>query len=258
VPLPLALAAGHVDGRPPEDEEDVLHSGEAAGVAVTPIFFGLVVLRGGAAVEPLEHVALLEGVVDQCLVVGTWLLQHVVENPWASRGRSRAPLSRVNSKIFAVVVVASLLARLAARLLSLLAPLVLLAELLGLAALSGRVVCALALLAVEDRPHCLFARGKAGGDVEQLVRVDRWTAPQLAHKVPACGAFEEGVHNLRLCHAWELRTAPGEVPYEIPKRFAGLLGARTQVPGVPRAHVRALEISHERADQVVPVVDLAG
>jgi hypothetical protein len=44
-----------------------------------------------------------------------------------------------------------------------------LAELLGLAALRGRVVRALALLAVEDRPHCLFARGKAGGDVEQLV-----------------------------------------------------------------------------------------
>jgi hypothetical protein len=58
-------------------------------------------------------------------------------------------LSRVNSKSFAVVVVvAPLLARLAARLLSLLAPLVLLAELLGPAALRGRVVRALALLAI--------------------------------------------------------------------------------------------------------------
>jgi hypothetical protein len=28
VPLPLALAVGHVDGRPLEDEEDVLHSGK--------------------------------------------------------------------------------------------------------------------------------------------------------------------------------------------------------------------------------------
>jgi hypothetical protein len=100
---------------------------------------------------------LLEGVVDQHLVVGTWLLQHVVENPRVSRGRSRAPSSRVNSKSFAVVVVAPLLVRLAARLLSLLAPLVPLAELLGLAALHERVVHALALLAVEDRPHCLFA-----------------------------------------------------------------------------------------------------
>jgi hypothetical protein len=104
--------------------------------------------------------------------------------------------SRVNSNSFAAaVVVAPLLARLAARLLSLLAPLVLLAELLALAALRGRVVRALALLAVEDRPHCLFARCKAGGDVEQLVRVDRRAAPKLAHEVPACGAFEEGVHD---------------------------------------------------------------
>jgi hypothetical protein len=109
-----------------------------------------------------------------------------------------------------------LLARLAARLLSLLAPLVLLSELLGLAALRGLIVCALALLAVEDRPHRLFARGKAGGDVEQLVRVNRRAAPELAHKIPARGAFEEGVHDFGLCHAWELRTTLGEAPYEVP------------------------------------------
>jgi hypothetical protein len=96
-------------------------------------------------------------VVHRCLVVGTWLLQHVVENPRTSRGRSRAPPSRVNSKGLAIVGVASLLARLAARLLPLLAPLVLPVGLLGFAALRGRVVRALALLAVEDRPHRLFA-----------------------------------------------------------------------------------------------------
>jgi hypothetical protein len=95
-------------------------------------------------------------VVDWRLVVRTWLLQHVVENPRSSRGRSRAPSSRVNSKGFTIVDVASLLARLAARLLSLLAPLVFLVEVLGLAALRGRDVCALALLAIEDRPHGLF------------------------------------------------------------------------------------------------------
>jgi hypothetical protein len=66
------------------------------------------------------------------------------------------------------------------------------------------------------------------------------------------------VHDFRLRHTWELRTAFGEAPYEIPERLAGLLSARAQVPGVFRAHVRALEISHECADQVVPVVDLAG
>jgi hypothetical protein len=99
---------------PPEDEEGILHGGEAAGVAVNPVLLGLVVLRGGAAVEPLEHVTLLEGVVDRRFVVGTWLLQHVVKNPRASRGRLRTPSRRVNSKSFAVVVVAPLLARLTA------------------------------------------------------------------------------------------------------------------------------------------------
>jgi hypothetical protein len=59
---------------PPEDEENVLHRREATGVAVTPILLGLAVLRGGAAVELSELVALLEGVVDWRLVVGTWLL----------------------------------------------------------------------------------------------------------------------------------------------------------------------------------------
>jgi hypothetical protein len=142
---------------PPEDEEDVLHRGEATGVAVTPILLGLSVLRGGATVEPLEHVALLEGVIDWRLVVGTWLLQHVIENPRASRGRSRAPSSWVNSESFIAVVVAPLLARLVARLLSLLAPLMLLLGLLGLAALRGRVVHTLAFLSIEDRPYRLFA-----------------------------------------------------------------------------------------------------
>jgi hypothetical protein len=109
-----------------------------------------------AAVEFLEHIALLEGVVHQSFVIWTWLLQHVVEYPQTSRGQSRAPSSRVNSKGLGVVAVASLLARLTARLLPFLAPLVIPVGLPGLAALRGRVVRALALPAVEDRPHGLF------------------------------------------------------------------------------------------------------
>jgi hypothetical protein len=63
VPLPLTLAGRHVDGGSPEDEEHILHSGEAAGVAISSVLLGLHVLRGGATVELLEHVALLKGVV---------------------------------------------------------------------------------------------------------------------------------------------------------------------------------------------------
>jgi hypothetical protein len=91
-------------------------------------------------------------VLDRRLVVGTWLLQHVVENPRASRGQSRAPSSWGNSKSFVAIVVAPLLARLAAQLLSLLALLVLLVGLLGLAALRGRVVHAFAFLASKIAP----------------------------------------------------------------------------------------------------------
>jgi hypothetical protein len=46
VPLPLVLAIGHVHGRSPEDEEDILHRKEATGVAVTPVLLGLAILRG--------------------------------------------------------------------------------------------------------------------------------------------------------------------------------------------------------------------
>jgi hypothetical protein len=62
----------------------------------------------------------------------------------------------------------------------LLALLVLLMGLLGLAALRGHVIHALALLAVEDVPHRLLAGSKTGGDVEQLVGVDRRASPKLA------------------------------------------------------------------------------
>jgi hypothetical protein len=205
----------------------------------------------------LEQVALLEGLVDRRFVVWTRLFQHVVKYPRASRGRSRTPSSWVNGKGVISVVIAPLLVCLAARLLPLLAPLVLLLGLLGLAALCGRVIHALALLPIEDRPHRLLAIGEAGGDVDQLVRVDQRVAPKLAHKIPTGRALEEGVHDLGLGHTQELCAALGEAPYEVPKRLVGLLGARAQIPGVSRVHVRALEVPHEGANQIVPVVYLA-
>jgi hypothetical protein len=96
-------------------------------------------------------------VVHWGLEIRAWLLQHVIKHPRASRGRSRAPSSRVDSKGLGLIAVAPLLARLAARLLSFLAPLVLAVGLPGLAALRERIVRALALLAVKDRPHGLLS-----------------------------------------------------------------------------------------------------
>jgi hypothetical protein len=82
--------------------------------------------------------------------------------------------------------------------------------------------------------------------------------PELAHEVPAGRSLEEGMHDLGLGHTRELTTTLGEASYEVPERLAGLLGARPQVSGVPRAHVCALDLPYDCAHQVVPVMDLAG
>jgi hypothetical protein len=150
-------------------------------------------------------------------VIRAGLLEHIVEYAGAPRSRSRALSSWVDSDGLVPIVVASLRTRLAARLLALLAPLMLLLGLLGLATLRGRVIHALSLLVVEDGPHRLLARGKAGDDVEQLVGVDWRAAPEFAHEVPAGSALEEGVHDLGLGNTRELRTALGEASYEVPE-----------------------------------------
>jgi hypothetical protein len=107
--------------------------------------------------------------------------------------------------------------RLAARLLALLAPLVFLLGLFGLAALRGRIVHSLAFLAIEDGSHHLLAGSKAGGDVKQLIGVDRRAVPELAHEVPAGCALEKGVQDLRLGHAREFSTTLGKASYEVPE-----------------------------------------
>jgi hypothetical protein len=128
----------------PEDKEDILHRREAAGAPVATVLLGLVPLRGDTTVVLLEHVALLEVVVDRGLVVWAWLLQHVVKHARASRGRSGALAGRVDREGLILIIVAPLCTCVAAGLPAFLVPLVLLLGLLGLAALRGRVVHTLA------------------------------------------------------------------------------------------------------------------
>jgi hypothetical protein len=45
-------------------------------------------------------------------------------------------------------------------------------------------------------------------------------------------------------------------PDVLSQGFPWLLAAALEIPGVPKAHVRALEVSSEGLDQVVPVGDL--
>jgi hypothetical protein len=178
------------------------------------MFLGLTFLRGGAAVVLLEHAALLEGVVDWGLVVRARFLQHIVEYVGVSRGRSRAFVGQVDCEGLVLVVV-PLRGCLAAGLLALLGQLVLLLGLLGLAALRGRIIHVLALLAVKDGPHRLLAGSKTSGNVEQLIGVDRRAAPELVHKIPAGGALEKGVHDLGMSYTREFSTALGKASYEV-------------------------------------------
>jgi hypothetical protein len=47
-----------------------------------------------------------------------------------------------------------------------------------------------------------------------------------------------------------------ESPDVVPERLSRQLAAASEIPGVPRAHVRALEVAGESLDQVVLVGDL--
>jgi hypothetical protein len=215
----------------PEDEEDVLHRREAAAVPVTTVLLGLAILRGGTTVVFLEHVALLEGVVDRSLVIWARLLQHVIEHVGASRGRSRALSGQVDCEGLVPVIVVPLRVRLTVRLL---APFVFLLGLFGFVTLRGLIVYSLDFLAIEDGPHRLLVGSfaQAGGDIEQLIGVNRRASPKLAHEVPAGGTLEEGVHDLRLSYARVLGTMLGEVLYEVPERLTRLLGTRPLKDGL--------------------------
>ena len=77
------------------------------------------------------------------------------------------------------------------------------------------------------------------------------------HQVPACRTLEEGVDDLDVGDAGELGALLGEAPHVVAQGLIGLLPTPFEVPGVPRAHVSALEVAHEDPDQVILVVDLA-
>ena len=125
---------------------------------------------------------------------------------------------------------------------------------LGVATLCGRIFLVLVRLIVENGTNGLFAGGVVGGSVEQLVGVGGTASRKLVH--PARRALEEGVDDLDVGDAGEFGALLGEAPHVVTQVLIGLLETPFEVPGVPRAHVRALEVAHEDMDQVGPVVDL--
>jgi hypothetical protein len=112
------------------------------------------------------------------------------------------------------------------------------------------------LVLPEDGLNRLLARGKLGGDVHQLARLGGGLATQLAHQVAACGAGEERADDIRVGDVGQLGALLRESLDVVPERLSRLLVSASEIPGVPRAHVRALEVAGEGLDQVVPVGDL--
>jgi hypothetical protein len=194
-----------------------------------------------------KHGALLKGVLDGPLMIGAWLLEHLVEEIGTSERFPRVLVLSGGDK----VRVGGVAFRLR----------LLLAFLLG-AALSGRLgdifrLAALGLLVLlEDCLNRLLARGELGGDVHQLARPGGGLATQLAHQVTAGGASEERADDIQIGDVGQLGVLLRESPDVVLERLSRLLAAASEIPGVPRVHVRALEVAGEGLDQVVPVGDL--
>jgi hypothetical protein len=194
-----------------------------------------------------KHGAFLKGVLDGPLMIGAQLLEHLVEEIGTSGRFPRVLVLSGGDKVRVGGVAFCLR--------------LLLAFLLG-AALSGRLgdifrLAVLGLLVLpEDGLNRLLARGELGGDVHQLARPGGGLATQLAHQVAAGGASEERSDDIRVGDVGQLGALLRESPDVVPERLSRLLAAASEIPGVPRVDVRALEVADEGLDQVIPVGDL--
>jgi len=119
---------------------------------------------------------------------------------------------------------------------------------LGVAALCGRIFLALVQLVVENCTNSLLVGGVVGGSVKQLVGVGGTASRKLMHQVPARRALEEGIDDLDVGDAGEFGALLGEAPHVVAQGLIGLLPTPFKVPGVPRAHVHALEVAHKDLD----------
>jgi hypothetical protein len=70
------------------------------------------------------------------------------------------------------------------------------------------------------------------------------------------GADEERPDDIRVGDVGQLGALLRKLPDVLSQGFPWLVAAASEIPRVPRAHVRALEVSSESLDQVVPVGDL--
>jgi hypothetical protein len=191
--------------------------------------------------------SLLKGVLDGTLMIGARLLEHIVKQVGALGRLPRVPVLGGGDKVRVGGVAFRL------RLLLALFPRAVLSGRLGDV---FRLVPLRLLVLPEDCLDRLLPRGELDGDIHQLARPSGSLATQLAHQVAASGAGEERADDIRVGDVGQLGALLQKSPDVVLKRFFRLLAAASEIPGVPRAHVCALEVAGEGFDQVVLVGDL--
>jgi hypothetical protein len=200
--------------------------------------------RGPSLMEvALKHDTFLKGVLDGTLVIGARLLEHLVEHVGPFGRLPRVPVldSSDEIRISGVALRLRLLLHVA----------------LGRRLGDVFLLVSLRLLVLpEDGFDRLLTRGELGGDVHQLARLGGSLATQFAHQVAASGAGEEPPNDIRVGDVGQLGALLRKPPDVLSQGFPCLLAATSEIPRVPRAHVRALEVSSEGFHQVVPVGDL--
>jgi hypothetical protein len=112
------------------------------------------------------------------------------------------------------------------------------------------------LVLPEDGFDRLLTRGELGGYDHQFAHLSGSLAPQFANQVSASGAGEESPDDIRVGDVGQLGALLRKPSDVLSQGLPWLLAVDSEIPRVPRAHVRTLEISHEGLDQVVPVGDL--
>jgi hypothetical protein len=96
------------------------------------------------------------------------------------------------------------------------------------------------LVLPKDGFDRLLTRGELGGDVHQLARLGGSLVAQFAHQVAASGAGEERPDDIRVGDVGQLGALLRKLSDVLSQGFPWLLAAASEIPGVPRAHVRAL------------------
>jgi len=164
-------------------------------------------------------------------VVGTRLLQHLVEEARASR----SPLGVLAIRCGDQVVIRPTLLSLAA--------IFLLLRVTGARGLGGLgLLFPLGSAIGENCTNCLLTRGKVGGNVEQLTSARGGLVAELVYQLLAGGASDEGSDDVGVCDVGGLGALLGESPDEILERLIRLLPAAPEILGISRTHICALEV----------------